>query len=398
MLHVCHAARKGIGMKAAVFHKPKDIRIEEVKKPTIREGRDAIIRVTSTAICGSDLHIYNGLFPQLRPLILGHEFMGIVEEVGEGMTAVQPGDRVVVPFPIACGECWFCRRGLPTHCENSNPEHYGPEGALLDEKGGGLYGYTDLYGGYPGGQAEYVRVPYADYGARIVPPELTDEQVLFLTDILPTGWTAIEWAGVQGGETVAVLGCGPVGLMAQKSAWAHDAARVIGVDVYDYRLEMARTACGSDVINARNVDAVEEIRAMTDGRGADVVVDAVGMQADIGFLRKLKVAAHLEAGTIEPLELAFSAVRRGGAITVIGDYGTSYDNFPLGQFFDKGLRMRGGQAPAHNYIDLLLQLIQDGKIVAGDIITHVFPLEEAPLAYATFNNKEDNCVKAVLKP
>src|SRR5437016_4838858 len=267
-------------MKALRIHKPKDLRIDDVPDPKIEDPRDAIVRVTKTAICGSDLHIYNGLIPQPRPLTLGHEFMGIVEEVGPAVSNLKKGDRVVVPFSIACGQCWFCTRGIHSQCERSNPEKYGPLGGLLEQKGGGLFGYTDFYGGYDGGDAEAVRVPFADYGPRKVPEELSDEQVLFLTDILPTGWTGIEWAGLSGGETVAVFGCGPVGLMAQKSAWLHGARRVIGVDIQQYRLTAARETAKSETVNAQDIDPIAAIREMSNGRGADVCVDAVGMAAD----------------------------------------------------------------------------------------------------------------------
>src|ERR1700709_1755860 len=225
-------------MKAAVIHGPGKVTCDNVDDPKLKNDRDIILKVTATAICGSDLHIYSGGIPQPRPMVLGHEFMGIVEEVGKEVKNLKRGDRVVVPFPIACGHCFFCDHHLPGHCENSNPDHYGPEGGLLTEKGGALFGYTDLYGGYDGGQAEYVRVPYADYGPRKVSDALTDEQVLFLTDILPTGYTAVEWGGVKGGETVAIFGCGPVGLMAMKVAWLRGAAKVIALDIQDYRLKM----------------------------------------------------------------------------------------------------------------------------------------------------------------
>ena len=385
-------------MKALVFHKPKDVRVDTVEDPRIEEARDVVLKVTSTAICGSDLHIYNGLFPQVKPLVLGHEFMGIVEEVGSGVRNLKKGDRVVVPFPISCGSCHFCNMSLPTHCENSNPEHYGPEGALLDGKGGGLFGYTDLYGGYSGGQAEYVRVPYADYGPRKVPDNLTDEQVLFLTDIFPTGWAAIDWAELKGGETVVVFGCGPVGIMAMKSAWLRGAGRVIAVDVQNYRLEMAKKAANVETINYDDADVVEVIRSMTGGYGADVCVDAVGMEADRNFWTKAKNVFQGEMGTMKVLERCFDAVRRGGTVSVVGVYGTPYDNFPLHQWFDKGLKIKGGQAPVHNYIDHLIDLVQTGKVTLNDIITHNVPLSEASKMYDIFNNKEDNCVKVVLKP
>lgn len=385
-------------MKALVFHKPKHVSVDTVPDPAIEDSKDVILKVTSTAICGSDLHIYNGVFPQPRNMVLGHEFMGIVEEVGAGVRNLKKGDRVVVPFPISCGTCHFCSSNLPTHCENSNPENYGPEGGLVKGKGGALFGYTDLYGGYNGGQAEYVRVPYADHGPRAVPDNLTDEQVLFLTDIFPTGWSAIDWAGLKGGETVAVFGCGPVGIMAMKSAWLRGAGRVIGIDTRQYRLDMAGRAAGAETINAKEVDAVEMIRDMTGGYGADVCVDAVGMEADHGFLSKAKNLIQGEVGTMKVLGYCLDAVRRGGTVTVVGVYGSPYDNFPLHQWFDKGIKLRGGQAPVHNYIDHLIDLVAGGKVVLEDIITHNVPLSEASKMYDIFNKREDNCVKVVLKP
>ncbi len=384
-------------MKALVFHNPKDVRVETVEDPRIEESEDAIIRVTSTAICGSDLHIYNGMFPQPRNMVLGHEFMGIVEEVGSRVTRVKKGDRVVVPFPVACGHCNFCAMELPTHCENSNP-HYGPEGELLKGKGGALFGYTDLYGGYDGGQAEYVRVPYANHGPRVVPEGLTDEQILFMTDIFPTGWSAIDWAELKGGETVVVFGCGPVGIMAQKSAWLKGAGRVIGVDIQPYRLEMARKSAKVETLNAHEVDVVEAIREMTGGYGADVCVDAVGMEAERTFFEKALNVVQLEKGSMKVLERCFDSVRRGGVVTVVGVYGTPYNNFPLHQLFDKGIKLMGGQAWVHRYIDHLISLVQDGKVVLDDIITHKVPLSQAPRMYDIFNKKEDNCVKVVLNP
>ena len=385
-------------MKAVVFHRPGHVEVNQVPDPKIEQEEDAIVRVTSTAICGSDLHIFNGFIPQKNDMVMGHEFMGIVEETGSAVTKVQKGDRVVVPFPVACGHCFFCGDGLPGHCENSNPEKYGPEGGLVDQKGGGLFGYTDLYGGYDGGQAEYVRVPYANFGPRKVPDRFQDEEVLFLTDIFPTGWTAIDWANLKGGETVAVFGCGPVGLMAQKIAWLRGAKRVIGVDIQPYRLEMARRAANSEVINAADGNAVEAIRALTQGRGADVCVDAVGLEADRKLMAKLSTIVHLQAGSINALKLCISAVRRGGVVSVVGVYGMPYDAFPLGQIFDKGITMRFGQAPVQKYIDDLIGIVERGEIKLDDIITHRLPLSEAPHAYQIFRDKEDNCVKVVLKP
>lgn len=384
-------------MKALVFHKSKHVSVDTVEDPKIEKNEDVIIKITSTAICGSDLHIYNGFIPQPRPMVLGHEFMGIVEEVGSGVNKLKKGDRVVVPFPIACGSCFFCDHLLPGHCENSNPENYGPEGGIATEKGGGMFGYTDLYGGYNGGQAEYVRVPYANFGPRKVPDSLSDEQVLFLTDIFPTGWSAIDWAQLKGGETVVVFGCGPVGLMAMKSAWIQGAGRVIGVDSQKYRRDMAEKSAKAETLDA-NEDVISLIREMTNGRGADVCVDAVGMEADRNIIDKANAAMHLEMGTIKVIENCFSAVRRGGTVTVVGVYGMNYSNFPLAQMFDKGLTLRMGQAPVHKYIDHLEKLVEDKKVILDDIITHPMPLAEAAHGYKIFNEKQDNCVKIVLKP
>ena len=385
-------------MKALVFHKPKDVRVDTVDDPIIEDSRDVILKVTSTAICGSDLHIYNGYIPQPHSMVMGHEFMGIVEEVGGSVGNLKVGDRVVVPFPISCGTCHFCNISLPTHCENSNPEMYGPEGGLANGKGGALFGYTDLYGGYSGGQAEYVRVPYADYGPRKISDKHTDNQALFLTDIFPTGWSAIDWAELKGGETVVVFGCGPVGIMAMKSAWLRGAGRVIGVDILPYRLEKARLTANVETINGKDVDAVEAIRSMTGGYGADVCVDAVGMETEHSFWASAKNLIQGEMGSMMTLQRCFDAVRRGGTVTVVGVYGTPFDNFPLHQWFDKGIKLRGGQAPVHNYIDHLIQLVETGKVTLEDVITHVVPLSEASKMYDIFNKKEDNCVKVVLKP
>ncbi|SIT91497.1 zinc-dependent alcohol dehydrogenase [Pontibacter indicus] len=387
-------------MKAAVFHKMKDIQVETIDDPRIEDARDCILRVTSTAICGSDLHIYNGMVPQTRDMVMGHEFMGIVEEVGSGVKNLKKGDRVVVPFPISCGTCHYCNMQLPTHCENSNPDNYGPEGEVPMMKGVGaaLFGYTDIYGGYNGGQAEYVRVPYADYGPRKIHDNLTDEQVLFLTDIFPTGWAAIDWAQLKGGETVVVWGCGPVGIMAMKSAWLQGAKRVIGVDIQPYRLEMARKSANAEVINYAEVDAVQVIRDMTGGYGADVCVDAVGMEADRTVLEKAMNVVQAEKGTMKVLEKCMDAVRRSGTVSVVGVYGSPYDNFPLYKWFDKGLTLRGGQAWVHRYIDHLISLVEGGKVKLDDIITHTVPLSEASRMYDIFNKKEDNCLKVVLKP
>lgn len=386
-------------MKAAVIHGPGKVTCDNVDDPVLKDDRDIILKVTATAICGSDLHIYSGGVPQPRPMVLGHEFMGIVEETGKGITNLKRGDRVVVPFPIACGHCFFCDHGYPSNCEHSNPE-YGPEGGILSEKGGALFGYTDLYGGYDGGQAQYVRVPYADFGPRLVPDNLTDEQVLFLTDIFPTGYTGVDWGEVKGGETVAIFGSGPVGIMAAKAAWLRGAGRVLIVDTLQYRLDMAKKAAKAEAIlweeDGKNV--IEAIRAVTEGRGADVCIDAVGFEPDRTFLDRAKAVINLEKGSPKVLEACMSAVRRNGIVSVLGVYPATYDNFPVGQFFDKGLVLRGGQAPAHKHIDTLLNYVKEGKVTLDDIITHRLPLSKVSDGYAMFKKKEDNCVKVVLDP
>ena len=385
-------------MKAAVFHKIGDIQAETVADPAIEQPEDVILKVTSTAICGSDLHILNGFIPQLKDMVMGHEFMGIVEEAGPGVTKLKKGDRVVVPFPIACGHCFFCSMGLSPNCENSNPEKYGPEGDMLKGKGGALFGYTELYGGYSGGQAEYVRVPYANFGPRKIADSLSDEQVLFLTDIFPTGWSAIDWAQLQGGETVAIFGSGPVGLMAQKAAWLKGAGRVIAIDPLDYRLALAKRINKVETINPHEADPVEIIRQMTNGRGADVCVDAVGLEAERSFFDKVKATVNFEKGTMKVLENCVKAVRRAGTVTVVGVYGTAFDNFPLHTIFDKGLKLQLGQAPVHKYIDELIPLVEEGKVILNDILTHTLPLTEVSHGYDIFKKKEDNCVKIILKP
>ena len=387
-------------MKAAVIHAPGKITCDDVADPIIEKEDDIVLKVTATAICGSDLHIYSGGIPQPRPMVLGHEFMGIVEETGKAVTKLKKGDRVVVPFPIACGHCFFCDLGSPGNCEHSNPKHYGPEGGLLTEKGGALFGYTDLYGGYDGGQAQYVRVPYANNGPRLVPDNLTDEQVLFLTDIFPTGYTGIDWGEIKGGETVAIFGSGPVGIMAAKSAWLRNAARVVVIDTLQYRLDKAKEAAKWETIlwedGAKEV--VQQIREMTNGRGADLCVEAVGFEPDRNLLDRAKSVINLEKGSVKVLEACMSAVRRAGIVSVLGVYPTTYDNFPIGQFFDKGITLRGGQAPAQKHIDKLLNYVVEGKVKLDDVITHRLPLTEISHAYSIFKKKEDNCVKVVLDP
>ncbi len=385
-------------MKAVVFHKTKDVRVEHVPDPKLLNPTDGIVKVTSTAICGSDLHIYNGFLPQPRPMVLGHEFMGVVAEVGPEVRKVKVGDKVVAGFTITCGTCWFCVHQHPAHCERSNPSRYGQEGDVLEGKGGALFGYTDLYGGYNGGQAELVRVPWIDATVRRVPDDVPDERVLFASDILPTGQAAVDWGGIQGGETVAIFGAGPVGLATAKLAWLRGAGRVVMVDVQAYRLAFARKVAKVETIDARGDDPVATLRAMTSGRGPDVCVDAVGMEVDRTPFEKAANMLHGQAGSISALETAIRAVRRCGVVSVVGVYGTPYDNFPWHRLFDKSVNIRGGQSDPQARMDALLTMLLEERLRADDIVTHTLPLSDAPRGYKIFNDKLDDCVKVVLKP
>lgn len=385
-------------MRAVVYHKPKDVRVEHVPDPRVLNPTDGVVRVTATAICGSDLHIYNGLLLQTRPMTLGHEFMGVVEDVGDEVRKFRRGDKVVAGFSVTCGACWFCLHQHPAHCERSNPSRYGHEGDVLEGKGGGLFGYTDLYGGYSGGQAEAVRVPWIDHTVRRVPDDVPDAKVLFASDILPTGQAAVEWAGIQGGETVAIFGAGPVGIATAKLAWLRGAGRVVLIDVLPYRLAFARKVANVETVEARGDEAVATLRAMTAGRGPDVCVDAVGMEVNRSAFEKAANLFHGQAGSIAALETAIRAVRRTGVVSVVGVYGSPYDNFPWHRVFDKGLTLRAGQADPQARMDGLLALLLEERLRADDIVTHTLPLEEAPRAYRIFNDKTDGCVKVVLIP
>ncbi|MBW8362682.1 MAG: alcohol dehydrogenase catalytic domain-containing protein [Kaistella sp.] len=386
-------------MKAAVFHAPGKITCDTIEDPKIEDQSDIILKVTSTAICGSDLHMYSGGIPQARPMVMGHEFMGIVEDVGTNITHLKVGDRVVVPFPIACGGCFFCDHDLPGGCENSNPENYGPEGGILTEKGGGMFGYSDLYGGYNGGQAQYVRVPYATHGPRKVPEGMKDDQVLFLTDIFPTGYTGVMWGELKGGETVAIFGAGPVGIMAAKSAALFSPKKIIVVDTLQYRLDLVKKLTGCETVLWKNgKDTVEEIRQMTEGRGADLCIEAVGFEPERDLIDRAKAVVNFEKGSIKVLEACMSAARRGGRISILGVYPVNYDNFKLGQIFDKGLTIKAGQAPVHAIIDKLMNHVVAGEVILDDLITHKLSLDEVSKGYEMFDKKQDGCVKVVLDP
>lgn len=376
-------------MKAITYQGMKDIKVKTMSDPKIEKADDIIVQVTSTAICGSDLHLYHGMIPKMPPdFILGHETMGIVQEAGKDVCKVKKGDRVIVPFPVSCGHCWFCEHELWSQCDNSNP----------NAEVGAIFGYSDLYGGYDGGQAEYLRVPYANVGPTVVPEDFTDEQVLFLTDILPTAYWGVENGGVKQGDTVVILGCGPVGLLAQKCAAYKGADRIIAVDYIDYRLQHAQKTNGVEIINFERYDNTGEYIKEITGGGADVVIDCVGMDGKMSVIEKAETLLKLQGGSKSAIEIASQAVRKAGTVSLVGVYGARYNNFPLGDFFSRNITLKMGQCPVHSYVNPLLGLVKEKKVDPTDIITHVLPLEKGKYAYELFDNKEDNCIKVILKP
>jgi threonine dehydrogenase-like Zn-dependent dehydrogenase len=387
-------------VKATRWYGKHDIRVENVPDPVIQDPSDAIIRVTTTAICGSDLHIYDGYIPTMeKGDILGHEFMGVVEEVGSG-NRLKKGDRVIIPFQIACGQCYFCQRMETALCDTTNPEGAEKMEKLYGHAAAGLFGYSHMYGGYPGGQAEYARVPCADFGAFKVPDELTDEQVLFLTDIFPTGFMAAENCGIEPGQTVAVWGCGPVGQFAIRSAFLLGAGRVIALDNVPERLELARKA-GAETLDDEDKEVQEKLRAMTNGRGPDHCIDAVGLEAHGATLDalydRIKTAVMLETDRSHALRAAIFACAKGGTVSIPGVYGGFLDKFPLGGAFAKGLTLKMGQTNVHRYLPRLLDYIVKGQIDPSVVITHRIPLANAADGYKTFQQKDDHCIKVVLK-
>ncbi len=389
-------------MKAVCWHGVNDVRVDTVPDPKILNPRDAIVKITSTAICGSDLHLYDGYIPTMQSGdILGHEFMGEVVELGSGVKNVQVGDRVVVPFTISCGNCFFCQRDLWSLCDNSNPNAWMAE-KLYGHSPAGLFGYSHLLGGYAGGQAEYARVPFADVGLFKIPDGLTDEQVLFLTDIFPTGYMAAENCDIEPGDTVAVWGCGPVGLFAIKSAYMLGAERVIAFDRVPERLQMAKEICKAEVLNYEEIDAGEALKEMTGGRGPDACIDAVGMEAHgtglDAFYDQAKQAVRLETDRPTALRQVIVACRKGGHVSIPGVYGGFIDKVPIGAAMNKGLTFKTGQTHVHKYLRPLLERIQNGEIDPSFVITHRLKLEDAPHAYEIFKHKRDNCIKVVLKP
>ncbi len=390
-------------MKALCWHGKNDVRVETVPDPTLINPRDAIVRVTSTSICGSDLHLYDGFIPSMhKGDILGHEFMGEIVEVGSAVKTLKVGDRVVVPFPIACGDCFFCGRQLFSLCENSNPDTRLAE-AFWGRSPCGIFGYSHMVGGYAGGQAEYVRVPFADVGPIKVPVGLRDEQVLFLSDVFPTGWMAAENCAIQPGDTVAVWGCGPVGQFAIRSALMMGAERVIAIDAVHERLALARGADGVvDIVDHSRVNVHEALTEMTGGRGPDACIDAVGMEADphglAGRYDDLKTRLMLQTDRAVSLRQAILACRNGGTVSVAGVYGGVIDKFPMGAIVNRSLTLKSGQTHVQRYLQRLLDLVVEGRIDPGFIVSHRMALDDAPDGYELFKRKRDGCVKIVLEP
>ena len=389
-------------MKALCWRGQKDVAVERVTDPRIINPRDAIIRITSTAICGSDLHLYDGYIPTMKAGdILGHEFMGEVVEVGRDVANLRVGDRVVVPFTISCGGCFFCRKSLYSLCDNSNTK---PEIAekVYGYSGSGIFGYSHMLGGYAGGQAEYARVPFADVGPIRVPSHLTDEQVLFLSDIFPTGYMAAENCNILPGDTVAVWGCGPVGLFAIKSAFLLGAERVIAIDDREGRLEKARVQCGAETVNFSKVDVLDWLDDATGGRGPDSCIDAVGLEAHgasvDAIYDRVKAAMFMATDRPSALRHAIMACRKGGTISIPGVYGGLLDKLPMGAAFAKGLTLKMGQTHVQRYMKPLLQRIERGEIDPTFVITHRYQLADAAEAYKRFAYQQDECVKVVLKP
>jgi threonine dehydrogenase-like Zn-dependent dehydrogenase len=389
-------------MRAVCWSGTTNVRVEEVPDPRILNPRDAIVRVTLTAICGSDLHLYDGYVPTMkRGDILGHEFMGEVMEVGPAVKNLKPGDRIVVPFPISCGNCFFCKSQQFSLCENSNPNAWIAEKAY-GYSPAGIYGYSHMLGGYAGGQAEYVRVPFADVDHVKIPDGLTDEQVLFLGDIFPTGYMAAENCDIQLGDTVAVWGCGPVGQFAIQSAWMLGAGRVIAIDRVPERLLLAQTWGRAETLDYEQVDVLDTLRDMTGGRGPDACIDAVGMEAHgttfDAYYDKAKQTLRLESDRAHSLREAIMACRKGGHLSVPGVYGGFLDKMPMGAVVNKALTLKTGQTHVHRYLQPLLERIQEGQIDPSRLISHRLGLDDAPDAYEMFKHKHDNCIKVVLNP
>ena len=387
-------------MKANCWYGKHKMSVEDVPDPQIINSRDAIVRITSTAICGSDLHLYNGLIPSMQEGdIVGHEFMGEVVETGKDVKNLKVGDRVVVPFPIACGDCFFCKQEMYSLCENSNPNAWMAE-KMWGHSPAGLFGYSHLLGGFAGGQAQYARVPFADVGPIKIENGFTDEQVLFLSDIFPTGYMAAEACDIKPGDTIAVWGCGPVGQFAIRSAFLLGAERVIAIDRFPERLRMAKEG-GAITLNYAEVDLLDSLKQMTGGRGPDACIDAVGMEAHstgpMYAYDRAKQALMLESDRPIALREAMLACRNGGTLSVAGVYGGFLDKLPFGSLMNRSLTIKTGQTHVQRYLKPLLQRIENGEIDPSFVITHRMSLNEAPQGYEKFLNKEEECIKIVLK-
>ncbi|MFE8699347.1 zinc-dependent alcohol dehydrogenase [Cytobacillus sp. FJAT-54145] len=377
-------------MKAVTYQGPNNVAVKEVPDAKLEKKDDIIVKITSTAICGSDLHLYQGNMPLPEGYIIGHEPMGIVEEVGPEVTKVKKGDRVVIPFNVSCGDCFYCQHDMESQCDNSNP-HY---------DSGGYFGYTEKFGDHPGGQAEYLKVPFGNFTPFVVPEssELEDEALLFLSDVIPTAYWSVDYAGVKKGDTVIVLGCGPVGLMAQKFAWMKGAKRVIAVDHVEYRMNHAKNSNKVEVFDFTKYDDMGEyLKEITNG-GADVVIDCVGMDGKKSPLEFIEQKLKLQGGTLGPIQIATKAVRKFGTVQITGVYGANYNNFPLGAFFARNINLKMGQAPVIHYMPDLYKKIENKEFDPTDIITHKIPLDEASHGYEIFNGHNDDCIKVILKP
>jgi threonine dehydrogenase-like Zn-dependent dehydrogenase len=390
-------------MKATCWMGRNRVEVEDVPDPQILNNRDAIVKISSTAICGSDLHLYDGYMPTMQKGdVLGHEFMGEVVEIGKGVNNLKVGDRVVVPFPIACGSCDACKHELYSLCENSNPNS-GIAEKLLGHSTCGIFGYSHMTGGFAGGQAEYARVPFADVGPIKVDDDLTDEQVLFLSDIFPTGWMGAEMCDIKPGDIIAVWGAGPVGQFAIASAFLMGAERVIAIDRFDYRLRMARERNGAETLNYEEVDVPEALKELTGGRGPDACIDAVGMEAHhaspaINMYDRAKQATRQETDRGHALREAIMSCKNGGIVSNVGVYAGFMDKFPVGSMMNRSITIRNGQCHVQRYLRPLMERIRNGDIDPSFVITHELPLDQAPEAYEVFKHKRDECMKVVLKP
>jgi len=380
-------------LKALTYQGMKKVEVKEVADPAIEKKDDVLVRITTTAICGSDLHIYNGEIPNMYDdYVIGHEPMGIVEEVGPEVTRVKKGDRVIIPFNVACGTCWYCNNHLESQCDNANENSDGDTGAY--------FGYSETYGGFMGGQAELLRVPYGNFVPFKVPEdtELEDEHILFLSDIVPTAYWSVDNAGVKKDDTVIILGCGPVGLLAQKFAWLKGAKRVIAVDHVPYRLEHARRTNGVETFNFKDIKELDHHLKEITGGGADVVIDCVGLDAEKTLMEKAETLLKLQGGGLGAFRMAAEVVRKGGTIQVTGVYGLNYNQFPLGDLFSRNITVKMGQAPVIHYMPELFRQIKENVFDPRDIITHRLSLSDAEHGYKIFNGKDDGCIKVVLKP